>query len=341
MRQYRVASVAACGSQSFSANARVTMRSTPGKLSPDEWVWIVEAPRDKETKKTVRSAIAVLGFCVGISCALAHAETATGPIEPATPRVYALIAAVGEQFNSLTAFPTTGTHLSPYRRTAEDVPNNILNRFALHSLDKAITAIEPASTRVYLALPAAQMDGVAPAKRDSVAIGAIVEALKSMPQRLAWDRIVVVTPAYRALDQSGLPGKLQGFGVFSEPRCQAGCDYRRPTIGEQPDGVDALTSEDKTIKARTFVAPFSYVTVWVLDPRTLALLDKQQSFDSQKLAEPEYKAPLDLNKYLLGRIANLIELSVGAAVMQSEVNLRRGEVDVGPIREVDPNGEKK
>ena len=87
---------------------------------------------------------------------------------------------------------------------------------------------------------------------------AIVAALEDMPQRTASDRIVVVTPAYRALEQSGLPSKLQGFGIFSEPRCQAGCDYRRPTIGDQPDGVEAVTSEDKTIKARTFLAPFSY-----------------------------------------------------------------------------------
>ena len=159
----------------------------------------------------MRSTVAVLGICLGsLISAPAHAETARGPIEPAKPRVYALVAAVGEQFNTLTAFPTTGTHLSPYRRTTEDVSNNILNRFALHSLDKAITAIEPASTRVYLSLPPAQMDSISPAKRDSVAIGVIVGALENMPQRLAWDRIVVVTPAYRALDQSGMPGKLQG-----------------------------------------------------------------------------------------------------------------------------------
>lgn len=277
---------------------------------------------------------------------MAYAETASTTTEPAPPRVYALVAAIGEQFNSVTAVATTGTHLSPYRRTTTDVPNNILNRFALHSLDKAIAAIEPASTRIYLSLPAAQMDGVAPSKRDSVAIGAIAAALESMPQRLAWDRIVVVTPAYRALDQNGLPSKLQGFGIFSEPRCQAGCDYRRSEIGESPGRVDAITSEDRKIKARTFLAPFSYVTVWVLDPKTLAVLDRQQSFDSQKLAEPDHKAPLDLingdaQKYLMGRVANLIELSVSAAVMQSEIRVPHGEVKVGPIREVDPDDAKK
>jgi hypothetical protein len=295
----------------------------------------------------MRSIIAVSGICLGcLVCELAHSEAASGTIEPATPRVYALVAAIGEQFSTVRAFATTGTHLSPYRRETSEVPNNILNRFALHSLDKAITAIEAASTRIYLSLPAAQMDGIAPSKRESVAIGAIVAALEKTPQRLEWDRIVVVTPAYRALDQDGLPSQLQGFGIFSEPRCQAGCDFRRPDIGEPPGGVEALTSEDKTIRARTFLAPFSYVTVWVLDPKTLAVLDKQQSFDNQKLAEPEYKPRLDLTngdaqKYLLGRIANLIELSVGAAVMHSEINLRHGDVRVSPIREINPDDVKK
>ena len=60
----------------------------------------------------------------------------------------------------VSAVPAVGSHLSPYRRFTSDVPNNILNRFALHSLDNAIAAIEPTSTRIYLSVPAASMDGV-------------------------------------------------------------------------------------------------------------------------------------------------------------------------------------
>lgn len=294
----------------------------------------------------MRSTIVALGIYLGsLVCPLAHPETASGALEPAKPRVYALVAAVRAQFSTVNAVSTTGTHLSPYRRRTSEVPDNVLNRFALHSLDKAIAAIEPASIRFYLSLPAAQMDGVTASKRDSVAIGAVVAALENMPQRLEWDRIVVVTPAYRALDQDGLPSKLQGFGIFSEARCQAGCDPRDIMGGlvmEPPDGVDTVTMEDKTIKARTYLAPFSYIQVWVLDPKTLAILDKQQGFDSQKLAEPAYKPALDLSKadtqnYLAGRISNLIELSVVAAVMHSEINLPHGNVEVGPIKEISPD----
>jgi hypothetical protein len=148
-----------------------------------------------------------------------------------------------------------------------------------------------------------------------------------------------------------MPTKLQGFGVFSERLCQGGCTNwlsRIPTdIDPEPvNGPEALTSEGKTIRVRTFIAPFSYIEVSVLDPKTLVVLDKQQGFDNQKLAEPVYKVPLDFSqteaqKYLADRLVGLIELSVGEAVMHSEVNLRRGHVEVGEPKLVDPAGVKK
>jgi hypothetical protein len=244
---------------------------------------------------------------------------------------------------------TTGTHLSRYWRRTSEVSNNVLNRIALSSLDNAVAKIDPARKRIYMALPAGQMDGVAPSKREGIAIGGIITALEKMPERAEWDRIVVATPAYRALDVNGMPSKLQGFGLFSEPLCQAGCPglglVPRDLPSEPLDGVDALTSENKSIKARTFLAPFSYIEVWVLDPKTLAILDKQERFDNQKLAEPRYKPSLDFSqsdaqKYLVGRVASLIEMSVGEAVMHSELNARRGKVEVGEVREVKPDDKK-
>jgi len=76
----------------------------------------------------------------------------------------------------------------------------------------------------------------------------------------------------------------------------------------------------------------------------MAILDKRQGFDSQKLGELRYK-PLDLSqsvgqKYVAGRISSLIELSVGEAVMHSELN-RRGKVEVGEPKVVNPDDAKK
>jgi len=281
---------------------------------------------------------------------MAYGETVSSGADPSKPRVYGLVAAVGGQFSHVWEVQSTGSRLSRYRRSTSDA-GSVLNGLALHSLDKAIAAIDPASTRIYMSLPATQMDSVAPSERDSAAIAAIVAALEKMPQRLEWDRIVVATPAYRALEQNGMASRLQGFGIFDEQLCQASCGnpfdpVPRELAPEPPDGVDAVTMEDKTIKARTFLAPFSYIEVWVLDPKTLAVLDKQQSFDSQKLAEPSYKLPLDLSeadaqKYLASRFVSLVELSIGTAVIHSEINSRHGKVEVGPVREVDPDDVRK
>jgi hypothetical protein len=287
------------------------------------------------------------GLMMGRACADAASESS----KPGEPRVYALIAAVGEEFTVVSDVMTTGSHLSNYRRSTSQVQNNVLNRIALYGLDTAIARIDPASKRIYMSLAAPQMDDVAPSKRDEVAIGTVVAELKKMPERAQWERIVVATPAYRALDLNGMPSKLQGFGVFSERLCQAGCGNSLESVPrdldpEPLDGADALTLEDKTIKARTFLAPFSYIAVWVLDPKTLAVLDRQQGFDNQKLAEPVHKPSLDLSqsdaqKYLAGRIVTLINTSIGAAVMNSEIHERRGKVEVGEPELVDPANAKK
>jgi hypothetical protein len=48
-----------------------------------------------------------------------------------------------------------------------------------------------------------------------------------------------------------------------------------------------------------------------------------------------------VQKYLASRFVNLLELSIGEAVMHSEVNLLRGKVDVGPVKLVEPDDAKK
>jgi hypothetical protein len=206
----------------------------------------------------VRSIVAAIGFClIRVATGPAYGQAATEPANSAKPRVYALVAAVGEQFSFVSEVQSTGSRLSPYRRRSVEVPNNILNRFALHGLDKAIANIDPDSSRIYMAFFAAQMAGIAPSEREGVAISKIVAELEKMPQRLEWDRIVIATPAYRALELNGLASKLQGFGLFSEPLCQGRCGDDLHQLGQ--DGVEAVTSEDKTIKGQNlYRAVFPY-----------------------------------------------------------------------------------
>ena len=102
--------------------------------------------------------------------------------------------------------------------------------------------------------------------------------------------------------------------------------------------------------ARTFVAPFSYIGIWIVDPKTLTVLDHQQEFDSQRLANDPHLVPspggLDLSEsgsqsYVFSRLSRLIESSVAEAVMHSEIASKLGNVEVGPVREVPPDEANK
>jgi len=286
---------------------------------------------------------------VSLSTGVAYSQTTADSPVPAKPRLYALVAAVGEQITEVYEAQSTGTHLSPFRQSKSQVPNNALNRFVLHSLDVAIENVDPESQRIYLSLSAVPMAGIPVPRQDRHALGIVVAELEKIPERLNWDRVVVATPAYESLARNGMPGKIHGFGMFAQPLCQAGCakpgvPYPAAIDAEPLDGVAAVTADDTAIRAKTFLAPYSYIEVWVLDPKTLAVLDRQQSLDHQKLAEPVYKAPLtesDLQRYLARRATALIEASISAAVMRSEVSLRRGTVELGPLKEVTPDDAKQ
>lgn len=252
------------------------------------------------------------------------------------PKIYALVGAVGAQFSVVHEVQRTGSHLAPYRRSAVDATNNVLNRLVLESLDKAIANVEPESQRIYLAIAPGRMEEVAPALRESVAIGQVVAELEKMPQRLNWDRVVVVTPAYEALERDGMASRLQGLGLFLEPLCQSdalSCEYNfRP-----PSGPKAETPQGETISTNYFVAPYSYIEVWVLDAKTLAVLDKQRSLENRKLFDPRSDSQ-DLarnidKRVLAAHIANVVDLSVREAVMHTEL---RGKVEVTEPREVKP-----
>ena len=194
---------------------------------------------------------------------------------------------MGAQFSLVSEVQTTGSHLSPYRRKTIEALNDVLNRLALHGLDNAIEKLEPESKRIYLTLAFPTMDGVAPPQRETALMSEIQSALKEMPQRLEWDRIVVATPAYGALEKRGIAGKLQGFGLFIEPLCQGGCGTL-PGVLLGEDGVEAMTSDDKIIRARTYIAPFSYIDVWVLDAKTLTrVTTSPRDVDVSSLIEPE------------------------------------------------------
>jgi hypothetical protein len=164
---------------------------------------------------------------------IAPAGAGEEPAAGVRPKTYALIAALGDQFALVTERPSTGTHLSPIRRTNYTVDDDLLNRLALHGLDTAIATLDPGSRRVYITLKPEGLTDVSGPQRESATLGRVLAALEAMPQRSEWDRVVVLTPTYAAKDLDGLPGKLHRRG--SEIDWQGGRRHRAARQGRDRD----------------------------------------------------------------------------------------------------------
>ena len=106
------------------------------------------------------------------------------------------------------------------------------------------------------------------------------------------------------------------------------------TDAPPPSGPEATTPDDKEIRVNYFVAPFSYMELWVLNPRTLEVLDHQKVFDSKKIYDPKLGPRQKVSdEFLAAQFAGVIEASVQRAAGDTVL---RGQVETGPVREVPP-----
>jgi hypothetical protein len=268
--------------------------------------------------------------------------------KPVKPKVYALIAAIGDQFSIVSE--AMGVSVSPhiehlgFEHRTRKAPDNLLNLMALQSLDKAVDGLDPNSKRVYLTFATAKVEKISESGREEAVLAKIRADLKTMPNRMEWDKILVATSAYSTFDNSGLASgtgkltKLAGVGIFAQPNGKGGGEdvmrfYGHKDLATSPDG--------KAVQSMTYVAPFSYIEIWVLDPRDLSVIDRQVRHQHRKLADP-LAATVDLmqsipKEFLAKQLAEVIESSVRDAVMSSKLNDKRAIVEIGPIEPVKPD----
>ena len=87
--------------------------------------------------------------------------------------------------------------------------------------------------------------------------------------------------------------------------------------------------------ARDHVAPYAYLDIWVLDPKTLEVLDHQVSLESRKLSDNH--GGIDFTEeqsreFVVSRFVMVVQDSVREAVRKTEL---RGTVEVGPVKPVE------
>jgi hypothetical protein len=257
------------------------------------------------------------------------AAAITASLSANAQKTYALVAAIGSRFEMVTSRQQTGSHIPAFDREAYLIGGNILNRLALQGLDQAVSRYESGSKRIYLSM--------APARPD---IELVIGELRKL-DRVGWDRIMVALPAYRFHDEPGLAGRMRGFGLMAQSLCQSDSSFRPDRVGScshgfrPPSGPIALTPKGEEIAANTFVAPYAFVEIVTLDPRTLAVLDRSANYGHRKLTDETAKLNGIINgdnkEFLARQIVEVVQESTAEAMANG---ILKGTVDVrekGPV----------
>lgn len=254
----------------------------------------------------------------------AHAQS------PEKPRVYALVSAVGAEFNVVRQRESVGTHFEPYKRYALKVPNVTVDSWVLRGLDRAIAAEDPDSQRVFLRLNPDEITGVLPYKRGDVLAGKSVTALESRPERRDWYRIILVTPMYLNAERSGMGTKLHGIGIYVQPLGRNRGDFET--------SIEAETTSPTGKKGNSYryVAPYFYVKVWTIDAQTLQVLDVNERYDFQRIFDPD-STTIDVEKMfapevLAGVVEKFVERAASKAINEGEVIVKEPRVIPAPAQ---------
>lgn len=224
--------------------------------------------------------LALLASAALFGCAAAGAAEA-----PPGPHVYALVSAVGSKISFVRLKTQVGSHLDPYQRFNLDVPGAAIDGAVLRGLETAIRQEDPDAAFVYMKLNPAELEGVFAYERGEVAIAKLAAHFDGIAERSSWHRIVVVTPRYVNSERAGLGAKLHGVGVYVRP-------IGRGVPGTIDDNIqslepDTVSPEGAPGRSRRFIAPYFYAQVWVLDARTLAVLETRSRYDFQRLYDPK------------------------------------------------------
>lgn len=277
----------------------------------------------------------VLQVFIGTMALIASAPSQAQPVETLKPKVYALISAVGDQLTYVTQRESTGSNvIDHYKRVVLKVPGNALNASVLNGLDRAIEQRDPGSTRILATLKALEMEGVRPIDRENVAMGKLLAALEKMPQRADWDTIIVVTPKFQFSERSGMGSKLEGIGIYIQPLGSG----RLQSDGEEilgSDGELAITPDGKPGKrSGVYIAPYNYTQTWVLNAKTLEVLETNARYEFQRVYDPESTALNVANSIPAAKLAevvsNFIERSVARGVGEA-----LPLIEIGVVRAVE------
>jgi hypothetical protein len=244
------------------------------------------------------------------------------------PRTHALVSAVGSDIQWVRQNNSAGTHI-PYQRHTINVPNVSIDAAALRGLDRAVASDDPDAQRVFLRLAPEMMRDLRGHERSEVLPARAMAALRAVPERETWDRIYLLTPRFFNDEREGMGAKLHGIGVYVQP-------LRRNTgvMGDSGDldtslGYETVSPKGEKRNSDTFVAPYFYTQLWIIDAKSMKVLEKKERYDYQRINDP------DSNEVAIDQLAVMMEKFVERAAARA-VNEQTGEVTVKEPRVINP-----
>lgn len=289
MRTGIAAALVLAGLMSMGAAAAAAAATDTGKIASAPAVTAMAAA-SAATSAATSPAISPASLVAPSTAASSAAAVAAAA---GTPRVIALMAAVGDRFTFVSQRRTVGSNIDPHRRTLVAVPDDALNVAVLRGLDRGIEQEEPLAERVLLRWSPSKaladaLEQVKGRERDEELLGAVIEVLRASPDRARWDRVEVILPRYSPFERPGMVGKLQGIGLYVQGLAR-GSDALDEMSGDwagAPEGTSGekvVNPHDGTVvRATTYIAPYMYFERVTLDAKTLAVTARKTQFDATR-----------------------------------------------------------
>jgi hypothetical protein len=250
------------------------------------------------------------------------------------PRTWALVSAIGSEITYVRQLERTGTNLSPYRKFALQVPDGTVDAAVLRGLDRAVAQEDPDSKRVFLRLAPGSLKGIAGHQRGDVISKQVLSDLEFAAERKDWDRIILVTPRFMNAGWSSMGEKLHGIGIYVQPRGRNLDATGEPDLQSSSD-PDTFAPDGSRSTSYKFVAPYFYAQIWVIDAKTMKILEKNERYDFIRLYDPMSTAIDVANTIPPELIATRLESFVERASAKA-LNEAIGEVIVKEPRIVNP-----
>jgi hypothetical protein len=287
-------------------------------------------------------SLAPLLVALALPALSATAETPPPP----KPTVYALVSAVGGDLTFVRQREQVGSNrVDTYHRLTLKVPDASLDGAVLRGIAKVIRGNEPDAVLHYMRLNPKELEGVTAHRKGEIAIGKLAKAFDGMPERMSWDKIIVITPKYLQPSRDRMGSKLHGLGVYVQPLYSGNPAGPGGIEDLAPSGVsadEAVVDEEGAVnRSSTYVAPYFYTQLWVLDAKTLEVLDTDERYDYQKIHDWRWTSN-DVQRNLSPEqlseaVGNFVERQAARATREAVGSVTVGDpkpVKVGPLEDI-------